>query len=1143
MADESWAVAASLTADDQISPILQRLAAQFQATQTAIDRFNVAAHTMGGAATDVQRLNSSITALNSSIGQASQSASALRSALGGVGTGAPAAIAGTTRAVQGLHASAGPAREAIVLLHEAISGRFSRIPGSLIVMGEYIGGISAATIGWAAAIGVAAYATYELVNRWKEVRDAVLNAEGARGMAGTLGPETGGATRAQIDQTTNGWNQSTATAVKFQNAFNSLNPIAQQFQTRIEEAARATATLKGEDFDKVGDAFGKAFGGGAEDAARFAESLNVLTGAERNQIDTLARGGDQTTAYNEVLKAFESYTVRAGEAMNTTQAQARAFRQDAFGGVTGQTLNFLVPPRATPPENQSRTGGAQSLQDQLAIQAANKGLQERQTLLTRIGVLQDALSHNEKGAADALAATYRELGRVHTAAEEQAHSVIMAALDQEAAKARDSAGARAAVQSRIADEQRRYAQEALAGAPQGPTKTKAVAANPEVIGAQSQLTAARREAADQALQIEMARFAGQEALAKDDLGREISIQNQKIAALSAAGKSGTLEYQEALNQRDALTKEQSDREIQTRLDAIKTQITAESTSIAQRTALLAQYHAIYTASLGADSAAFRSAKEFETSEANRNIIAQAQLDERALEEERKGLDKQEEADLEHVNRRREAGEITVDAARAQELAIVAAHQTAVDAIIASERGKAAGIESVLQEIGDRETASVSATADQQVAINDRAADQIAESWKSMNQKIGSDLSDLVMSSFDKKRGSFQAALTNVLRSVTSDAIKGVASGGANLLEDLLDIKGSSPQGILSDLLGKVGLGGVGKALGINSDTTQVSATTENTTAIQALTAAMNAKAGLSGGTVASPIPGAANSNLVPGGIFADTAPGTPDQGALPSAAQPLPGGGVPSVLGGIGSVASGVAGLAGEGSGPLQQVSAGIKTLGSGIGLLNTTSQLLNSTTQTNTVQTQSNTGGLDTHGGLLGILGEITTLNTVATTLNTVATYVEAAIDATIGALAGGGTASGGQPYLVGEKGPEMFVPGVTGTVVPNDQVRNAVMGAPELANSNQIRQAVGANVIAPTSFGVRGDISHGSASEDAAASVDRSSTVNNSSAENSSVVIGPIHQHFPPGQSEPEGQRSAVNYRRGANALAREAAKHLRR
>ena len=44
--------------------------------------------------------------------------------------------------------------------------------------------------------------------------------------------------------------------------------------------------------------------------------------------------------------------------------------------------------------------------------------------------------------------------------------------------------------------------------------------------------------------------------------------------------------------------------------------------------------------------------------------------------------------------------------------------------------------------------------------------------------------------------------------------------------------------------------------------------------------------------------------------------------------------------------------------------------------------------------------------------------------------------INATIPARATGGTVSGGKPYMVGERGPELMVPGRTGTVVPNDQL-----------------------------------------------------------------------------------------------------------
>jgi hypothetical protein len=36
------------------------------------------------------------------------------------------------------------------------------------------------------------------------------------------------------------------------------------------------------------------------------------------------------------------------------------------------------------------------------------------------------------------------------------------------------------------------------------------------------------------------------------------------------------------------------------------------------------------------------------------------------------------------------------------------------------------------------------------------------------------------------------------------------------------------------------------------------------------------------------------------------------------------------------------------------------------------------------------------------------------------------------------GGPVEGSTAYLVGEKGPELFVPGVSGTIIPNDQMQS---------------------------------------------------------------------------------------------------------
>ena len=41
----------------------------------------------------------------------------------------------------------------------------------------------------------------------------------------------------------------------------------------------------------------------------------------------------------------------------------------------------------------------------------------------------------------------------------------------------------------------------------------------------------------------------------------------------------------------------------------------------------------------------------------------------------------------------------------------------------------------------------------------------------------------------------------------------------------------------------------------------------------------------------------------------------------------------------------------------------------------------------------------------------------------------------------AGGGSVVAGQPYMIGERGPEMFMPGQSGTVIPNQNLGGAVI------------------------------------------------------------------------------------------------------
>lgn len=110
-------------------------------------------------------------------------------------TGAAAALeAEAVAAGHAAVANAGVTREVIVLAHEMVQGRFSRIPGSLMVLAERMGGVSLATWGVvgvvaiaAAGLGYMAYEAYEASARLEELTAReILLGHSAQGAAGFL---------------------------------------------------------------------------------------------------------------------------------------------------------------------------------------------------------------------------------------------------------------------------------------------------------------------------------------------------------------------------------------------------------------------------------------------------------------------------------------------------------------------------------------------------------------------------------------------------------------------------------------------------------------------------------------------------------------------------------------------------------------------------------------------------------------------------------------------------------------------------------------------------------------------------------------------------------------------------------------------
>lgn len=107
---------------------------------------------------------------------------------------------------------------------------------------------------------------------------------------------------------------------------------------------------------------------------------------------------------------------------------------------------------------------------------------------------------------------------------------------------------------------------------------------------------------------------------------------------------------------------------------------------------------------------------------------------------------------------------------------------------------------------------------------------------------------------------------------------------------------------------------------------------------------------------------------------------------------------------------------------------------------------------------------------GAIGIInGAIGAINNLISGINNIP-GVSIPMVPTIGYLAKGGPAEQGQPYIVGERGPELFVPGASGQVVSHNRLRSMMDQADSDARSSLAALTDSASAAAPSTGGMSG-------------------------------------------------------------------------
>lgn len=269
-----------------------------RSVKTASEAANVSSaaffsQTQAGSA-NIMQMASSVRTLSDEMG--SFSGTAIQ-----VGKNASSGMEAASEATAKFHGMTTRARtEVIVLAHEMVQGRFSRIPGSLMVLAESMGGVSLATWGVVGAVSAAAGAMGYLTERSIELDNAISKIR--------LGSEF--ANDLDLNKT------------KLREYIQELEKLPHVSRDDAEETVGVFARMRGASVDSV-DALSRAIG-------LFSEAEGVKAPAAAKALVSVLE--EQSITAKELQNIFP----------NITQAQVDNIQQTQRAGNVNQTMAEML---------------------------------------------------------------------------------------------------------------------------------------------------------------------------------------------------------------------------------------------------------------------------------------------------------------------------------------------------------------------------------------------------------------------------------------------------------------------------------------------------------------------------------------------------------------------------------------------------------------------------------------------------------------------------------------------------------------------------------------------------------------------------------------------------------------------------------
>lgn len=213
-------------------------------------------------------------------------------------------------------ATAGSKRELMVIAHEIMTGNFSRIPGSLMVMANRMGGFGAAISGIGAAMmsplaiaGLLAAAAIGAGIAFVKASEDTKKMNIAIGMTGNFAGQTVTSMHSLADSVSQSANVSVLAASSIVNALVSSGQIGSGAIEEVTKAAAEHSRVTGDNAEKSAAWAEKMFTHPARGAREMSNTMHNLTAAELEHIEMLERTGQSTEAARELAEKYNATAV------------------------------------------------------------------------------------------------------------------------------------------------------------------------------------------------------------------------------------------------------------------------------------------------------------------------------------------------------------------------------------------------------------------------------------------------------------------------------------------------------------------------------------------------------------------------------------------------------------------------------------------------------------------------------------------------------------------------------------------------------------------------------------------------------------------------------------------------------------------